>query len=48
MMSGFSESEARARLGELTIVGFIQKPFDFSTLRDRVESVLHIDSSAQV
>jgi CheY-like chemotaxis protein len=40
MMSGFSEKDARERLGDLAIAGFIQKPFDFSTLRTRVEQIL--------
>ena len=47
MMSGFSETEARQRLGDQPIVGFIQKPFDFPTLRERVEQVLQFDPAAQ-
>jgi PAS domain S-box-containing protein len=43
MMSGFSESDTRQRLGDLTIVGFVPKPFDFPTLRGRVEQVLELD-----
>jgi two-component system, cell cycle sensor histidine kinase and response regulator CckA len=46
MMSGFSEKDARQRLGDLPIAGFVQKPFDFSTLRTRVEQVLQIKPSA--
>ncbi|WP_175414767.1 PAS domain S-box protein [Nibricoccus aquaticus] len=48
MMSGFSETEARQRLGDLAIVGFIQKPFDFPTLRTRVEQVLQLDPASQI
>ena len=48
MMSGFSETEARQRLGDQPIVGFIQKPFDFPTLRERVEQVLQFDPAAQI
>ena len=39
LMSGFPEQEARERIGEATLAGFIQKPFDISTLRKRVEEV---------
>jgi two-component system cell cycle sensor histidine kinase/response regulator CckA len=48
MMSGFSETEARQRLGDLAIVGFVQKPFDFPTLRDRIEQVFQLDPAAQI
>jgi PAS domain S-box-containing protein len=48
MMSGFSETEARQRLGDLPIVGFVQKPFDFPTLRTRVEQVFQADPAAQI
>jgi DNA-binding response OmpR family regulator len=48
MMSGFSEGETRRRLGDLSIAGFVPKPFDFSTLRARVEQSLSLDSSPQI
>jgi PAS domain S-box-containing protein len=48
MMSGFSETEARQRLGDLPIVGFIQKPFDFPTLRARIEQIFQVDPAAQI
>jgi CheY-like chemotaxis protein/two-component sensor histidine kinase len=40
LMSGFSEYEARERLGDEALAGFIQKPFDLATLRNRVEEVI--------
>jgi len=45
MMSGFSEMEAREHLGDMGIAGFIQKPFDLSTLQARVKQTLLLDSS---
>ncbi len=39
LASGFSEKEALARLGEDTISGFIQKPFQLKQLRDLATSV---------
>ncbi len=48
MMSGFSETEARQRLGDLSIIGFIQKPFDFPTLRARVEHIFQTDPAALI
>jgi two-component system, cell cycle sensor histidine kinase and response regulator CckA len=44
MMSGFSEMEARERLGNEELAGFIQKPFDLPTLRSRVEKAVNDDS----
>lgn len=40
LMSGYSEQEARARFAENGIAGFLQKPFQIRTLREKVESVL--------
>jgi PAS domain S-box-containing protein len=40
LMSGFSEEQARARLGPLDVIGFLQKPFDLPVLRQKVEPVL--------
>ncbi len=39
LMSGFPEQEARERLGQDTLAGFVQKPFDLPTLRAQVERV---------
>ena len=40
LMSGFPESEARDRLGDHQLAGFVQKPFDISALRRQIEDVL--------
>jgi PAS domain S-box-containing protein len=40
LMSGFPEQEARERLGQDTLAGFVQKPFDLPTLRAQVERVV--------
>ncbi|PTY05164.1 hypothetical protein DB347_16980 [Opitutaceae bacterium EW11] len=40
LMSGFPEQQARERLGEHVLSGFIQKPFDLTTLRRKVEELV--------
>lgn len=40
LMSGFPEVEARERLGDKGLAGFVQKPFDVGTLRKRVEEAI--------
>jgi len=47
LMSGFSEHETRERLGDETLVGFVQKPFDLAALRAQVEqAVNHVHSQS--
>jgi PAS domain S-box-containing protein len=40
LMSGFSEQQARERLGGCNVSGFLQKPFDFPILQQRIEAAL--------
>jgi PAS domain S-box-containing protein len=40
LMSGFSEQQARERLGACNVSGFLQKPFDFPVLQQRIEVAL--------
>lgn len=47
LMSGFPEQEARERIGELSLAGFIQKPFDIGTLRKRVEEIVQAQQAQQ-
>ncbi len=42
LMSGYSEIEARERIGSETLAGFIQKPFDIAVLRRAVEAVIGV------
>ena len=44
MVSGYSELEAFGTLGGLRPSGFIQKPFNFQSLRRAVEKVLYVPS----
>jgi two-component system, cell cycle sensor histidine kinase and response regulator CckA len=40
LMSGFPEQEARERLGDGVLAGFIQKPFDIGQLRNSVQAAV--------
>jgi len=40
LMSGFNEQEAIARFTGEGLAGFVQKPFTFSTLREKLQSIL--------
>lgn len=47
LMSGFPEQEARERIGDASLSGFIQKPFDIATLRKRVEEIVQASPQAR-
>jgi len=40
LMSGFNEQEATARFAGERLAGFIQKPFAFPALREKLQEIL--------
>ncbi len=48
LMSGFSEVEARERIGKSQLAAFIQKPFDITILRRAVEQCLDRGKTSSV
>jgi CheY-like chemotaxis protein len=44
LMSGFNEQEAIARFAGKGLAGFIQKPFAFPALREKLQEILSTSS----
>jgi DNA-binding response OmpR family regulator len=42
--SGFIEVQARERLSDVRVDGFLQKPFHVSQLREKIDALFHPDS----
>ncbi|OAI38663.1 hypothetical protein AYO38_02010 [bacterium SCGC AG-212-C10] len=46
LMSGYSENDAAERFGDRGLAGFIEKPYDLSSLRETLRTILEPPAAA--